>query len=142
MRHFYLLFFGIFCSFSSILAQSNAALHVENDIILKNGYYLKNGSKHSFGFGCRNIRNELKVNPDATTTFRKAEKSFLYAYIPLTVGLAAAFYGLSGHVQSSAISNALLFGGCGAGIVGGYYFMRQSKKYFYESVRIRNRDLR
>jgi hypothetical protein len=140
MRHFYLLFIGIFCSFSSILAQSNAALNVENDIILKNGYYLKNGSKHSFGFAYRNIRNELKVNPDATTTFRKAEKNFLYAYIPLTVGLAAIFY--SDHVQSNVASNALLFGGSTAGIVGGLYFMRQSKNYFYESVRIRNRDLR
>ena len=142
MRHFYLLFIGIFCSFSSILAQSNAALNVENDIILKNGYYLKNGSKYSYGFCYRNIRNELKVNPDATTTFKKAEKNLLYAYIPLTVGMAATLFGLSNDLQSSAAGNALLFSGCTVGIVGGYYFMRQSKKHFYESVRIRNRDLR
>jgi hypothetical protein len=140
MRHFYLLFFGIFCSFSSIFAQSNAAINVENDIILKNGYYLKSGAKHSYGFAYRNIKNELKVNPDAITTFRKAEKNLLYAYIPLTVGLAAIFY--SNHVQSNTTRNALFWGGCGVGIVGGVYFLRQSKNHFYESVRIRNRDLR
>ncbi len=56
-------------------AQAELQAYEHDAIYLKLNSYLKNGQKHRYGFGGKNLKKEMEVSPNAVIEYKKAEKN-------------------------------------------------------------------
>ena len=82
---FTLLFFF---TFSSVNAQFANKDYQMESIYLKGGKYIKNGIEYPQGFLSRNLKQEMKISPNALMEYKKFERNRNIGLVISSIGIA------------------------------------------------------
>ncbi len=122
-------------------AQTELSVYEHDAIYVKFPSYLKNGKKHLYGFGGKNLKKEMEVSPNAVIEYKKVEKNRDLFLVSLIIGSGLTIWRLSTDSDDREKRNNIATANLvptGFMLYFGIKTINKAKK----AAKIRNRDIR